>query len=80
MPRADTISALKTNGWPAGTVFVAEPSDNGNPILGTLDLWNGKITALSDAFLSPRGLLFVPLSDAVGGDAMCRGLGRITRP
>jgi hypothetical protein len=54
------ITALKTNGWPAGTVFVGEPSDNGNPILGTLDLWNGKITPLSNAFLSPKGLLFVP--------------------
>jgi hypothetical protein len=35
---AGTTTALKTNGWPAGTVFDAEPSDNGNPILGTLDL------------------------------------------
>ena len=57
---AGTITALTTNGWPAGTVFVAEPSDNSNPILGTLDLWTGMITPLSNAFVSPKGLLFVP--------------------
>jgi hypothetical protein len=57
---AGTITALKTNGWPAGTVFVAEPSDNSNPLLGTLDLWTGVITPLSNAFVSPKGLLFVP--------------------
>jgi hypothetical protein len=58
--KAGTITALMTKPWPAGTVFVAEPSDNGNPLLGTLNLFTGAITPLSNAFLSPKGLLFVP--------------------
>ena len=58
--KAGTITALTTDGWPAGTVFVGEPSDNGNPLIGTLNLFTGQITPLSNAFLSPKGLLFVP--------------------
>ena len=56
--KAGSISALDTAGWPSGTVFVGSP--NG---LGTLDLSTGKITALSNTFQSPKGLLFVPPSD-----------------
>jgi hypothetical protein len=56
--KTGTIKALDTKGWPEGTVFVGSP--NG---LGTLDLSTGKITALSNAFGSPKGLLFVPASD-----------------
>jgi hypothetical protein len=62
--KANTISALDTTGWPTGTVFVTEPDDNGNPILGTLDLSTGKITPLGNAFQSPKGLLFVPGSNS----------------
>jgi hypothetical protein len=58
--KAGTIEALSTAGWPAGTVFVGEPSDNGNPLIGTLDLATGIITPLGDHFQSPKGLLFVP--------------------
>jgi hypothetical protein len=58
--KAGTITALTTDGWPAGTVFVGEPSDNGNPLIGTLNLFTGQIAPLSNAFLSPKGLLFVP--------------------
>ena len=54
------VSALDTRGWPAGTVFVGEPSDNHNPLVGTLDLSSGRVTSLANAFVSPKGLLFVP--------------------
>jgi hypothetical protein len=54
------IQALDTTGWPAGTVFVGEPSDNKNPLVGTLDLTTGQITPLTNSFVSPKGLLFVP--------------------
>ncbi len=57
---AGTIQALDTTGYPAGTVFVGEPNDNGNPIIGTLDLTSGKITPFGNTFASPKGLLFVP--------------------
>jgi len=63
--KAGTILALKTNGWPAGTVFVGEPSDNGNPLVGTLNLFTGKITPLGNKFVSPKGLLFVPSGGGV---------------
>ncbi len=56
----NAISRLITDGWPAGTVFVTEPDDNGNPLLGTLNLANGHITPLGNKFDSPKGLLFVP--------------------
>jgi hypothetical protein len=59
----NNIQALDTTGWAAGTVFVSEPSDNGNPLLGTLDLTTGKITPLANTFQSPKGLLFVPASN-----------------
>ena len=55
-----TITALDTRGWPAGTVFVGEPNDNGNPLLGTLNLFTGQITPLGNAFPNPKGLLFIP--------------------
>jgi hypothetical protein len=58
--KGNTISALVTDGWPKGTVFVTEPKDNGNPLLGVLDLTTGHITPLGNAFLSPKGLFFVP--------------------
>jgi hypothetical protein len=54
------IQALNTTGWPAGTMFVGEPKDNKNPLVGTLDLTTGKITPLTNTFVSPKGLLFVP--------------------
>jgi hypothetical protein len=57
---AGTITKLDTSGWPVGTVFVGEPSDNGNPLVGALDLHTGVITPLNNAFVSPKGLLFVP--------------------
>jgi len=58
--KAGTIMKLDTSGWPLGTVFVGEPSDNGNPLVGALDLHTGTITPLTNAFISPKGLLFVP--------------------
>jgi len=57
---AGTITALDTTGWGTGTVFVGEPSDNGNPLVGTLNLSTGVITPLGNAFHSPKGLVFVP--------------------
>jgi hypothetical protein len=56
------VSVLDTSGWPAGTVFVTEPSDNGNPLLGTVDFYTGRITPLANTFTSPKGLLFVARS------------------
>ncbi len=56
---AGTIQALATTGCQKGTVFISEPSDNGNPLLGTLNLYTGKITPLDNQFQSPKGLLFV---------------------
>ena len=61
--KAGTIMALKTRRWPAGTVFVGEPSDNGNPLIGTLNLFTGQITPLGNTFVSPKGLLFIPSGD-----------------
>jgi hypothetical protein len=58
--KAGSIQALDTQGWPKGTVFVGEPSDTGNPLVGTLNLWTGVITPLGNHFVSPKGLLFVP--------------------
>lgn len=60
------IQAFDTTGWPAGTVFVTEASDNGNPLLGTLDLSTGKITSLGNTFASPKGLLFLPANSHDG--------------
>jgi len=53
------IIALNTKGWPAGTVFVGEPSDNSNPLVGVLNLHTGVITPFKNVFVSPKGLLFV---------------------
>ncbi|MCI4330806.1 MAG: hypothetical protein L3K19_03025 [Thermoplasmata archaeon] len=63
--KANTLLALNTTGWPAGTVFVGEPSDNGNPLVGTLNLLTGNITPLGNHFVSPKGLLFI--ADYFGG-------------
>jgi hypothetical protein len=60
--KAGTVSALDTSGFPAGTVFVTEPSDNANPLLGTLDLSTGHITPLVTSFGNPKAILFVPSS------------------
>jgi hypothetical protein len=57
---AGTIQALDTAGWAKGTVFVAEPSDNANPLIGVLNLHTGVITSLGNHFVSPKGLLFAP--------------------
>jgi hypothetical protein len=57
--KAGTIQILSTNGCAKGTVFVTEPSDNGNPLLGTLNLFTGKITPLGNHFQGPKGLFFV---------------------
>lgn len=60
---ANTISALSTSGFPRGTIFVTEPKDNRNPLLGVLNPWTGHITSLGNHFVSPKGLLFVPDHD-----------------
>ena len=48
------------HGPPARTVFVGEPNDNGNPLVGTLNLSTGQVTPLGNTFASPKGLLFLP--------------------
>jgi hypothetical protein len=58
--KAGTIQAFDTQGWPGGTVFLGEPNDNGNPLVGTLNLYTGVITPFANHFQSPKGLLFVP--------------------
>ncbi|MCI4353009.1 MAG: hypothetical protein L3K14_06440 [Thermoplasmata archaeon] len=72
--KAGMIQALDTSGWAKGTVFVGEPSDNGNPLIGVLNLQTGAITSLGNHFVSPKGLLFVPAGhpddqDHPSGDA-----------
>ena len=64
--KAGTIQALDTSGWGKGTVFVGEPSDNGNPLIGVLNLHTGVITSLGNHFGSPKGLLFVPAHHSEG--------------
>ncbi|HWC39185.1 MAG TPA: hypothetical protein VG476_11680 [Acidimicrobiales bacterium] len=59
------MTALSTAGLARGTVFAAEVSDTGTPLVGTLDLATGVITPLGNAFTNPHGLLFVPAA----GDA-----------
>lgn len=44
---------------PAGTVFVDDANDTGNPLLGTLDLSSGTITPFGNTFTNPHGMLFV---------------------
>ena len=61
-----TITQVVTDGWGAGTVFVTEPSDNGNPLLGVLNLYTGVIHPFANHFVSPKGIVFVPLA-ASGG-------------
>jgi hypothetical protein len=60
--KGNNIQAFDTSGWPTGTVFVGEPSDNSNPLVGTLNLQTGVITPFTNTFASPKGLLFVPSS------------------
>jgi hypothetical protein len=57
---AGSLLAFSTAGWPAGTVFVTEPKDNGNPLIGVLNLFTGVITPLGNHLISPKGLIFVP--------------------
>ena len=57
---AGSLLAFSTTGWPVGTVFVTEPKDNGNPLIGTLNLITGVITPLGNHLISPKGLIFVP--------------------
>jgi hypothetical protein len=73
--KASVIYALDTTGWAAGTVFVGEPSDQGNPIVGVLNLSTGVVTPLGNALVSPKGLLFVPAggegdNSGEGGDIL----------
>jgi hypothetical protein len=71
--KAQTITALKTDGWPEGTVFVGEASDNGNPLVGVLNLSTGKITPLGNVFKNPKGILFVPDQDVQDGQGQDQG-------
>lgn len=66
--KANTITALVTDGLPSGTIFVSEPNDNGNPLLGVLNPWTGHISPLGNSFASPKGLLFVPDHDLPAHD------------
>ena len=58
-----SITALHTGGWQEGTVFVSEANDNGNQLIGTLNLHTGKVTPLGNTFANPKELLFVPSGD-----------------
>ncbi|MGH7687284.1 MAG: hypothetical protein ACREN2_10770 [Candidatus Dormibacteria bacterium] len=60
---AHAITALHTDGWGAGTVFVSEPNDNNNPLIGTLNLHTGVVSPLGNAFVNPKEVLFVPASE-----------------
>jgi hypothetical protein len=56
-----TIQTADTSGFAPGTIVVAQPNDSGNAgQLGVLDPTTGVITHFSNAFNSPKGLLFVP--------------------
>jgi len=66
--KAQTIEALNTDGWPEGTVFVTEASDNANPLLGVLNLRTGQITPLGNAFQNPKSIVFVPNQNGQGED------------
>jgi hypothetical protein len=72
--QAGAIQALDTVGWARGTVFVGEPSDNGNPLIGVLNLYTGVITPLGNHFLSPKGLLFVAEHPGDGRDSLLGNL------
>jgi len=63
---AGSLLAFSTTGWPVGTVFVTEPKDNGNPLIGTLNLITGVITPLGNHLISPKGLIFVPADPEAG--------------
>jgi hypothetical protein len=54
-----SIFAFSTAGYPAGTVFVTEPNDNGNPLLGILNLTTGVITPFANHLVDPKGLIYV---------------------
>jgi hypothetical protein len=54
-----SLLAFDTAGWPAGTVFVTEPNDNGNPLIGTLNLTTGIITPFTNHLYDPKGLIYV---------------------
>lgn len=54
-----TILAFDTAGYPAGTVFVTEPNDNGNPLIGILNLTTGVITPFANHLIDPKGLIYV---------------------
>lgn len=56
---AGSILKFDTAGWPAGTVFVTEPDDNGNPFIGILNLTTGVITPFANHLLDPKGLIYV---------------------
>jgi hypothetical protein len=56
----NTIQAFSTVGCSRGTVFVGEPSDNSNPLVGTLNLQTGQITPFTNHFVSPEDMVFVP--------------------
>ena len=84
---ANTIQAFSTSGCAAGTVFVSEPKDNSNPLVGTLNLATGLITPFGNHFVSPKGLLFVPSgpdSDQSGsvqqGDSANNNYGHLSPP
>lgn len=58
---AGIIYALNASGFAPGTVFVGEPHDTHNPLVGTLNLTTGVVTPFGNHFVSPKGLLFVPM-------------------
>jgi hypothetical protein len=73
---ANDIVELSTKGFPAGTVFIGEPSDNGNPLVGTLNLNTGVITPFANHLVSPKFMVFVAAPGSVsGGHHHCGGHG-----
>jgi hypothetical protein len=65
---AGTIMAFSTAGYPAGTVFVTEPADNGNPLIGILDLSSGVITPFANHLIDPKGLIYVAPDGVESGE------------
>jgi hypothetical protein len=59
------ILAFSAVGYPAGTIFVIEPSDHGAPLTGTLDLTTGVITPIANHLIDTNGPIYVS-PDGVG--------------
>lgn len=66
--KAGAIYALDTSGCSRGTVFIGEDNSATKAGVGTLNLHTGAIHLLSNSFVNPKGLLFVPAPEHESGD------------